>query len=160
MTRRFTELTSGWQQAAANVVQRIPYSQPQGVVTELDFVAVAENAEEHRHSATDRKLPTSIKIIADSIVQRDLNTVYKIKAESWSNGFKSPVDFPPPGRVCFAAHCAGTNTHMYTGGYNMQLASNVTIECSFAEDVRYKIYAVQLQRVRMDNLGNLSAYLE
>ena len=115
---------------------------------------------EHRYSATARVQPTAIKIIADSIVQRDLNTPYKIKAELWSNGFKPPLDFPSPGRICFAAHCAGTNTHMYTGGYNMQLASNVTIEVTFPVAVRFKVYAVQLQRVRMDNLGNLNAYLE
>ena len=160
VTRRFTELTSGWQEAQAGVIQRLPYSQPQGVVTEIDFVAVPYDADDHRHSASNRIQPTSIKVIADSVVQRELDAPYKIKAELWANGFKPPHDFPSPGRICFAAHCAGTNTHMYTGGYNMQLASNVTIEVVFPQHVSYKIIAVQLQRVRMDNLGNLNAYLE
>ena len=161
VTRRFTELTSGWTHyAVANAVHRIHYAQPQGTVTELQFIAVTDDADESRHSLTARIRPTSIKVIADSVVQRSLDSQYKIKVEDWTNGFKPPVDFPSPGRVCFASHCSDDNTHMYTGGYNMSQASNITLEVTFDVAVRFKIIAVQLQRIRMDASGKLSSYLD
>ena len=58
------------------------------------------------------------------------------------NGFVQNTDFPQPGRLCFAAHCA-ENNHTYSGGYN-------TYEFEFAVACRYKIIAVQLQRVRIE----------
>ena len=62
----------------------------------------------------------------------------------------SRTHFPQPGRLCFAAHCA-ENNHTYSGGYNMQLASTITYEFEFAVACRYKIIAVQLQRVRIES---------
>ena len=51
-------------------------------------------------------------------------------------------------------------THHYSGGYNMQLASNVSFEFTFSEAVDYRLYAVQLQRVSIDSLGLIRASLE
>ena len=108
VNRRFTELTSGWTEyAVANVVATWNINQPQGIVTETMLIAVAENAEEDRHTVEYIK-PTSFKIIADSIVQKDLNTQNKVDAELWTNGFCPPPDFPNCGRLCFAAHVAST----------------------------------------------------
>ena len=100
----------------------------------------------------------SREIIADSIVQKDLNTQNKVDAELWTNGFCPPPDFPNCGRLCFAAHVAST-PHTYSGGYNQQLASNIQYEFTFSEAVRYKIVAVQLQRVEIDASGQMTASL-
>ena len=89
---------------------------------------------------------------ADNIKQRDLDTKEKIECELWA--------FPNAGRICFASHASDDNTHMYSGGYNMTLASNIVFEFAFDTEVDYRLVAVQLQRVRLDSLGIMRAYLE
>lgn len=157
INRRFTELTSGWQAyTSGNATWNI--NQPQGVVTEVQLIAVADDADESRHGHTYIK-PINFKVTADSIVQKDLNTQNKVDAELWVNGFvKRNADFPQPGRLCFAAHCA-SNSHVYTGGYNQQLASTIQYDFAFASACRYKLIAVQLQRVRIDSTGRITATL-
>ena len=105
INRRFTELTSGWTEATANSVQHVNQYQPQGAVTEIMVVAVAHNADASRHEQA-YILPSSIKVTADSIVLKDLDTPEKVKIDLWTNGFCPPADFPSPGRLCFAAHSA------------------------------------------------------
>ena len=101
----------------------------------------------------------SFSVTADSIDQKVLDTPYKVKAELWTNGFVPPTDFPSPGRLCFAAH-ASQSDRLYSGGYNMTLASNVQFKFKFAQNVRYRLIAVQLQRVKIDSLGIIRSYLE
>ena len=81
------------------------------------------------------------------------------KSPLWSNGFVPPTDFPSPARICFGSHQADA-THMYTGGYVMNLASNVIFEFSFPVAVKYRLIAVQLQKVAIDSDGVLTATLE
>ena len=158
VNRRFTELTSGWvEYATPNAIERVRHSQPQGTVTEIQIIAVANNADASRHTFAYIR-PTSIKCTADAIVQRDLNNKQKVEAELWQNGFVPPTDFPAPGRMCFAAHAA-EGAHIYSGGYNMNLASNVDFEFTFAEAVRYRIFAVQIQRVKIDSGGTIASFL-
>ena len=101
--------------------------------------------------------PTKFKISADTIVQKDLDSKSKIEAELWSNGFCPPDDFPCPGRLCFAAHTA--TPHLYSGGYNMTLVSTIQYTFEFAEAVKYKLVAVQLQRVSIGSDGKVIASL-
>ena len=78
VTRRFTELTSGWQHyETADTKATWNINQPQGIVTEVQLLAVANNADETRHTAAYIR-PTKFKIIADSIVQKDLDTKNKV----------------------------------------------------------------------------------
>jgi hypothetical protein len=156
VNRRFTE--SGWtHHPTANVVAVWNINQPQGIVTETMLLAVADNANEDRHTVAYIK-PTSFKIIADSETQKNLDTQNKVDAELWVNGFCPPPDFPNPGRLCFAAHVAST-PHTYSGGYNQRLASNIQYEFTFDQAVRYKLVAVQLQRVEIDAAGKMTASL-
>ena len=158
INRRFTELTSGWQSYATAADGTWNINQPQGVVTEVQLIAVADDADESRHGFTYIK-PTSFKVTADSIVQKDLDTPSKVSAELWQNGFvQKNADFKAPGRLCFAAHCA-SNSHVYTGGYNQQLASTIQYDFTFSGACRFKIVAVQLQRVRIDSTGRITATL-
>ena len=158
VNRRFTELTSGWQQyTSANSVVHYNQFQPQGTVTEIQFIAVTHNVDDTRHTAA-YVLPTSIIVTVDAVVVRSLDTPEKVRAELWTNGFTPNADFPSPGRMCFAAHAAGSD-HLYSGGYNMRLASTVDFAFTFAENVSYKIVASQIQRVTIDAVGKLSASL-
>lgn len=162
VNRRFTELTSGWTKyphgtESVNSVAVWNINQPQGIVTETMLLAVADNANEDRHTVQYIK-PTSFKIIADSETQKNLDTQNKVDAELWVNGFCPPPDFPNPGRLCFAAHVAST-PHTYSGGYNQRLASNIQYEFTFSQAVRYKLVAVQLQRVEIDAAGKMTASL-
>jgi len=150
INRRFTELTSGWQQLDSDTEGSWNINQPSGVVTEVQIIAVADQANEAKHTAAYIR-PTSFKVTADAIVQKDLDTREKIDIELYENGFDDNAAFPQPGRLCFAAHCCD-NSHVYAGGYNMQLASTITYNFKFAAAVRYKLVAVQLQRVRIDAL--------
>ena len=158
VNRRFTELTSGWvEYSQANVVERRRHSQPQGTVTELQIIAVANNADASRHTFAYIR-PISIKCTADAIVQRDLNNKQKVEAELWQNGFVPPPAFPAPGRMCFAAHAAEAS-HIYTGGYNMNLASNVDFEFVFDQAVRYRVFAIQIQRIKINSAGEIASFL-
>jgi len=162
VTRRFTELTTGWQAyGTPNAVVRFDANSPQGCITEIQIRAIDDSthgADETQYTY-DYIKPSKIKCIADSVVQRDLDAPFKVRAELMDNGFCQNSDFPSPGRMCFAQHCAN-NTYMYSGGYNMSLASNVTFEIAFAQACRYKIVAVQLQRVKIDSDGHMTSSLE
>ena len=121
-------------------------------------IAVPNNADETRHG-TNYVLPDSLKVTADSICQKDLNTPQKVKAELWTNGFCPPEDFPSPGRLCFAVHAARAD-HVFSGAYNMQSASNVDFEFTFPTAVRYRVIASCLQRCSIDPTGKIRARLE
>ena len=125
---------------------------------EVQILAVANNADESRHGFAYIQ-PTSFKITADAIVQKDLANTQKVSAELWQNGFVDNADFPQPGRLCFAAHCAN-NSHVYTGGYNQQLASTIEYAFTFGVECRYKLIAVQIQRCKIDAVGRISASLD
>ena len=131
---------------------------PQGTVTEIFVHAVPEEAVEHDRSAYEEIRPSSMRITADSIVQKNLNDENKIAIELWEQGFNHPNEFPSPGRLCFSAQSAD-NTHCFSGGYVMTLASNIDLHYTLPA-CRYRIYAVQVQRVRIDPAGEMRAYLE
>ena len=159
ITRRFTELTSGWQDAAANTNITWNINQPQGIVTEVIVLAVPNEDNVCKRQHQNFVKPTKIKVTADSIVQLDMDTPEKIQIELYENGFDDNVDFPQPARICFAAHCCD-NSYAYCGGYNQQIASTIQYDFTFAEAVHYKLVAVQLQRVRIDALGRMTAKLD
>jgi len=160
VSRRFTELTSGWTEYTnVNTEVVVKNQQPQGTVTEIILVAVANDADESRHERTAHVFPTSFSVTADSIDQKVLDTDYKLKTELWTNGFIPPDGFNSPARICFAAH-ASESDHLYSGGYNMTLASNVHFKFKFKQAVRYRLIAVQLQRIKIDSLGRMRSYLE
>ena len=127
-------------------------------MTEVQILAVADEADEAKHTQEYIR-PTKFKITADSIVQKDLDNKNKIDAELWVNGFVQNTDFPQPGRLCFAAHAA-ENNHTYSGGYNMQLSSQVQVDVKFPIAVDFRIYAVQLQRISISPLGLVQASLD
>ena len=158
INRRFTELTSGWTPATTDV-QKWTNSQPVGCVTEVFIIAVATGTDEPLRDTAQVVLPTSFKVVADSVTQKDLNNADKVQMELYSNGFTANSEFNNCARLCFASHAA-ESTHHYSGGYNMQLASNVSFEFKFAEAVDYRLYAVQLQRCSIDSLGLIRASLE
>ena len=161
MTRRFTELTNSWQVAAANTPVILTQYQPQGAVTELILIAVPDTGEEQSDPSrcgNNYVLPINFKITADSVVQKDLNTPEKVKAELWTNGFVAPVDFPSPGRLCFAAHSRSSD-HVFSGAYKMTGASTIEIEFEFGVAVVYRLVAQQIQRVSLAADGQFRARL-
>ena len=158
ISRRFTELTSGWTHySSVGALEVLRHSQPQGTVTEVQIIAVPYAADTGRHGF-DYVRPTTFKCTADAVVQRDLDSKQKVDIELWQNGFVDNNEFPNCGRMCFAQHAA-ESSHVYSGGYNMSIASNVDFEFSFAEAVNYRIFAVQLQRIKIDGTGRYSSYL-
>ena len=160
--RRFTEITPGWQTIAAgqvNVEQVLRNIAPQGTVTEIFVHAVPDEANEEDRSAYAEIRPTSMRITADSIVQKNLADKDKVEIELWEQNFNHPTEFPSPGRLCLAAGCAD-NTHCFSGGYVMTLASNIDLHYTLPVQCRYRIYATALQRVRIDPSGTIRAYLE
>ena len=123
------------------------------------MLAVPTNANELLLQTEQFVQPTKMKVTADSIVQIDMDTPEKIQCQLYENGFDENSDFPQPGRICFAAHCCD-NSYAYTGGYNQQIASTISYDFEFDQAVKYKLIAVQLQRVRIDALGRMSAKLD
>ncbi len=159
ITRRFTELTSGWEDAAANTDINWSINQPMGTVTEVMLIAVATNANASLLSTKEYIKPVKFKVTADSIVQKDLDSAEKIAYELYEQGFDENTVFPQAARICFGAHCCD-NSFAYTGGYNQQLASTIQYDFQFDAAVKWKLIAVQLQRVRIDSLGRVSSTLD
>ena len=159
INRRFTELTSGFRVAAAATETSWTLSQPQGTCVEIMLLAYANNSDESRFGTTFVR-PTSFRVEADNIIQKNLDSKEKIEMELYTQGFVSPDDvFNQPARLCFGAHSAEAD-HKYTGGYNMTLASNISFIFTFAVAVKYKLVAVQYQRVKIDANGAVRAYLD
>ncbi len=159
ITRRFTEITSGWESAAADTNITWNINQPQGIVTEVMVLAIPTDDNDAKLVTGQYVRPVKLKVTADSIVQKDLDSVEKIAIELYENGFDDNAHFPQCARLCFASHCCD-NSYAYTGGYNQQIASTIQYDFEFAEAVKYKLVAVQLQRVRIDALGRMSAKLD
>ena len=160
ITRRFTEITNGWVNSpVANTKDTLTQNQPIGCVTELFCIAVPSGTAEALREIDTNILPTRFAIISDSVTQKTLNTPEKVQMELWSNGFIGNKKCNRVGRLCFASHAAEAE-NMYTGGFNMQLSSQISIEIEFAEAVDYRIFAVQLQRVTVNSLGLVQASLD
>ena len=103
--------------------------------------------------------PIHFAIISDSVTQKRLNNKEKVEMELWTNGFVGNSAVNPPARLCFAAH-ASESESMYSGGYNMQLSSQITVEVTFPSTVDFRIFAVQLQRISISPLGLVQASLD
>ncbi len=159
VTRRFTELTTGYQAAQANAKETLNTNQPIGTVTELIVIAQPSGTVEAHRQIEQNVRPVHIAIISDSVTQKSLNTKEKVNMELWTNGFIGNASVNVPGRLCFAAHAAEGES-MYSGGYNMQLSSQINVEVEFAENVDFRVFAIQLQRVSLSPLGLLTASLD
>ena len=159
ITRRFTEITNGWQSASSGVMERLTQNQPIGCCTELFTIAVPSGTTEAHREISTNVHPTHFAIISDSVTQKTLNTPEKVEMELWSNGFIGNAKCNSPGRLCFASHAAEAE-NMYSGGFNMQLSSQITVEVEFGEHVNYRVFAVQLQRVTVNSLGLVQASLD
>ena len=158
VTRRFTEVTNGYQAASANTKVSINHNQPVGIVTELLCIATPTGTTEAHRQIESCVRPVHFAIIADSVTQKSLNSKAKVDVELWSNGFIGNSSVDVPGRLCFAAHAAEAE-NVYTGGFNMRQSGQITIEITFAEAVDYRIYAIQLQRISKSPLGHFEATL-
>ena len=159
ITRRFTEITSGYQAAQANAREVLNTNQPIGTVTELLVIAQPSGTAEAHRQIEQNVRPTHIAIISDSVTQKSLNTPEKVNMELWTNGFIGNSAVNVPGRLCFAAH-ASEGESMYSGGYNMQLSSQINVEVEFAENVDFRVFAIQLQRVSISPLGLVTSSLD
>ena len=76
----------------------------------------------------------------------------------WANGFIGNSFCNSPSRLCFASHAAEAE-NLWTGGFNMQLSSQISVEVEFPEGVDFRIFAVQLQRVTLNSSGLCQATL-
>ena len=159
VSRRMQEITDGWTAAGANVRQKLTQSQPLGCVTELFVIAVPTGTEEAYREIQTNVQATHFSITSDSVTQKSLNTSEKVACELWSNGFIGNDYCDCPSRLCFASHAAEAES-MYSGGYNMQQSSQITIEVEFAQGVDYKVYAIQLQRITVNSLGLVQSSLD
>jgi len=159
MTRRFTEITNGYQVAAAATRVRITQAQPIGNVTELFVIAQDVGVAEAQRDILQNVQCSHIGITSDSVVQKQLDSSEKVQLELWQNGFTGNTIVGPCSRLCFAAHAAEAE-NLYSGGYNMAHSSNITIDLEFPSAVNYRVYAVQLQRVIIDADGNILSSLE
>ena len=159
ITRRFTEITNGYQAATANTRERITQAQPIGNITELFVIAQPSGTGEAQRDIIANVPVSHIGITSDSVIQKQLDTPEKVQMELWQHGFNGNPIVEPLSRLCFAAHAADAE-NLYSGGYNMAHSSNITIDLEFAQNVDYRVYAIQLQRVIIDGDGNIVSSLE
>ena len=159
ISRRFTEVTNGYQAATANTKVSLTTNQPIGCVTELICIAQAQSPIAAHREVEQNVHPIHFAIISDSVTQKSLNNKEKVEMELWTNGFVGNSAVNPPARLCFAAH-ASESESMYSGGYNMQLSSQITVEVTFPSTVDFRIFAVQLQRISISPLGLVQSSLD
>ena len=159
VTRRFQEITNGYQAAGANSKQLLQTNQPIGVVTELICIAQPTGTDEAHREIETNVLPVHFALIADSVTQRSLDSKVKVQMELWTNGFVGNSFVNVPGRLCFAVHASESET-VYTGGYNMSNSSQITVEVTFDEAVDFRVFAVSLQRIDMNIAGRLSSSIQ
>ena len=159
ITRRFTELTQGWTAAGSNVRQRLTQSQPLGCVTELFAIAVPTGTAEAQREIDTNVEASHFSIECDSVTQKNLDSAAKCSMELWSNGFVGNSFCNSPSRLCFSSHAAEAE-NLWTGGFNMQLSSQVTVEVEFPEAVDFRLFAVQLQRVTLNSIGLMQSSLD
>ena len=159
MTRRFTEVTTGWTNVAANTRHKVTQAQPIGNVTELFCVAVPSGTAEAQRDIVNQVPATHFGITSDSVIQKQLDSPEKVQLELWQNGFTGNDLVEPCSRLCFAAHAAEAE-NLYSGAFNMAHSSNISIDIEFGAAVDIRIYAVQLQRVVIDADGNILSSLD
>ena len=99
-----------------------------------------------------------VKLIADSIVIRCLENKQKIQMELYSNGFVHNSLVNTATRISFAGHAS--DDHVWSGGFNMSLNSQIALELKFDQTVDYRVFAVQYQRVHIDGIGIMTSSLE
>ena len=162
--RRFHEITDGWTPVAANVEHSIVNNKPLGCVTELFALAVDETAADIADTQLTyhgNVIPNHFEIITDSCSQKELDSLKKNEIELWTNGFIGNDHMDMPGRLCFAAHAAESDANfVYTGGYNMKLTTNYDVRIKFPKKVKYRVFAVQLMRIQISNMGLISSSLD
>jgi hypothetical protein len=159
VSRRFTELTNGFQAAAANADVVLIFAQPTGCVTEIQILAVPQNADATRHDYTESVRPDSIKLVCDSVTVRDLDRSAKVAMHNYKNGFVHNGSVNEIGRICFGSH-ASEASYLYTGAFNFANISQIRLTVNFPEAVSFKVMAVQLQTVQIASNGVVRAYLE
>lgn len=155
-TRRFTEITNGWTAATANTRAKLTHNQPQGNITEIKVIAVPAAGAAHDREIQDLVRCSFISVTADTIVQKMLDDPVKVNIELWSNGFVGNSLVSCPTRLCFAAHAAEAE-NMWSGAFNAYNVSQLDVDVEFAEDVVFKVYAVQLETCSLDPAGNIIA---
>ena len=154
ISRRLQQLSGGWQDyASPNTEVSVNLSSPQGIVTQLIIFAVPTAASPDRYSAREYVKATNIRVTADAEPQLNLDDAHKCAVHLWTNGFVENELFPNAARICFRAHAGEDESHLYSGGYKMTLASNIVLSFTFAEAVKYRIVADQIQRIRCDGKG-------
>ena len=161
VTRRFLQLNSGWTNyATPNTLVTDSLSQPSGTCTEVMILAVPAAASDNDRRHHDYIKPTHFEVVHDMIVQKSLDSTSKIESELYTNGFNPPEDFSSPGRLCFASHCSGDSTQIYSGGYNMEQATTLSFRFKFDQAVDYRLVAVQLANAKIDGGGILTSTLD
>jgi hypothetical protein len=161
VTRRFTQLHSGWvNYPTAGVLVTDSLSQPSGVCTEVMLLAVPAAQDDNERRAHDYIKPVHFEVVHDMIVQKSLDTSRKIESELYTNGFAAPADFASPGRLCFASHCATDSTALYSGGYDMSQATTLQFKFKFDQAVDYRLVAVQYANCKISGAGILSSTLD
>ena len=159
ISRRFTDLTSDWEVAEANVKRTLLFNQPSGSVSELQIIAVPFDADKNKRDYLEAVQPTQIKFICDAVTVRDFNRASKVKLHNYKNGFINGTNVKAIGRICFGSHSSEAS-HVFTGAFNFSNISQIKLEVTFAEKVDFKVVAVQLQCSQIDNAGVVTSYLD
>ena len=128
-------------------------------MTELFAIAVPTGTAEAQREIDTNVEASHFSIECDSVTQKNLDSAAKCSMELWSNGFVGNSFCNSPSRLCFSSHAAEAE-NLWTGGFNMQLSSQVTVEVEFPEAVDFRLFAVQLQRVTLNSIGLMQSSLD
>ena len=159
VSRRFTQIQD-WTDGAAGVEQDIVVSNLSGCITEIIVEAYPHNANIDTLNILGPVLPSSVKLVADSIECINHETEDEIRLIEYSHGYRRNDFYTGcTYRLVFGSHGAESD-RAFQGAMNFSGITQANLRITFPERVMFKITAVQLGITSITSSGRLVQKLD
>ena len=159
VSRRFTILQD-FASVGANAEADIVVSNLSGCVTEIIVEAFAHDANLDRLSIRSPVVPSSVRLICDSVECIKYDTQDECRLVEYSHGYRRN-DFYTGNvyRLVFGSHGADTD-RQFCGAMNFQGITQANLKIIFPEQTTFRVLAVQLGVTSITSSGRLVQKLD
>ena len=159
VSRRFTILQD-FVSINSNVEADIVVSNLSGCVTEIIVEAFAYDANQDRLDVRAPVVPTEVKLICDSVECIKYDTQDECRLVDYSHGYRRNDFFDGNVyRLVFGSHGADTD-RQFCGAMNFQGITQANLKLKFAQQVTFRVLAVQLGVTSITSSGRLVQKLD
>ena len=161
VSRRFTILgAQDFEMAAANAEVDVVVSNLTGCVTEIIVEAYADDPNQDRLDVTAPILPSSVRLVCDSVECIKYDTADECRLVEYSHGYRRN-DFYSGNvyRLVFGSHGADTD-RQFCGAMNFQGITQANLKLKFPQQVSFRVLAVQLGVTSITSSGRLIQKLD